>query len=75
MSGTFILSPPDHFGYMEDPIFQVAVTIYFGQACLLITPLIGRYFGKKGQVLDKYGANLAVASLPGHGHSAPYNRL
>ena len=25
-------------------------------------PLVGRYFGKKGQVLDKYGVNLAAVA-------------
>ena len=29
---------------------------------------MGQYFGKKGQVLDRYGANLAAAALLGHGH-------
>ena len=47
LSGTFILSPPDHFGYMEDPILQVALATYVGQAYPLIMPVVGRYFEKK----------------------------
>ena len=31
-SGLFLLSPPDHhFGFMKDPVFQVAVSTYLGQ--------------------------------------------
>ena len=75
MSSIFLHSPPDHFGYMEDPVFQVAWTTYLGQACPLMAPVVGRYFGKNGDVLDKYGANLASASLPGAGHRALHNKL
>ena len=69
------MSPPDHFGYIEDPTFQVATASYLGQACPLMAPVVGRYFGKKGQKLDKYGANLAAASLPGQGHKTLHNQL
>ena len=37
--------------------------------------LAGRYFGKKGQVLDKYGAHLAAAALPSHGYSVLHNKF
>lgn len=36
---------------------------------------MGRYFGKKGQRLDKYGTNLAAAALPGQGHRTLHNQL
>ena len=75
MSAVFLHSPPDQFGYIEDPVFQVAVATYLGQPCPLMQPLVGRFFGKKGKRLDKYGANLAAASLPGQGHSALHNQL
>jgi hypothetical protein len=65
----------NQFGFIEDPIFQVATATYLGQPCPIMQPLAGRYFGKKGQQLDKYGANLAAASLPGQGHSALHNQL
>ena len=26
LSGVFLLSPPDQFGYMEDPVYQVALS-------------------------------------------------
>ena len=68
LSGVFLLSSPNIFQYMEDTIFQVASATYLGQACPVIMPLVGQYFGKKGQVLDRYGANLAAAALLGHGH-------
>ncbi len=35
----------------------------------------GRYFFKSGEQLDCYGANLAAASLPGHGHRSLHNKL
>jgi hypothetical protein len=75
MSSVFLHSPPDQFGYMESPVFQVALTTYLGQACPLMAPVVGRYFGKKGDALDKYGANLAAASLPGQGHRVLHNEL
>ena len=64
----FLHLPPDQFGYIEDPIFQVAWTTDLGQACPLLAPVVGRYFAKKGEVLDKYGTNLALAPLLGAGH-------
>ena len=73
----FLLSPPDHFGYIEDPHFQVTMATYLGQhaRCSLMAPLVGRFFGKTGVPLYKYGANLAAASLPGQGHRALHNKL
>ena len=38
-------------------------------------PFVDRFFGKNGKLLDKYGANLAVASLLGQGHSSLHNQL
>ena len=35
----------------------------------------GRYFGHKATILDKYGANLAAAPLPGQGHRVLHNIL
>jgi len=74
-SGTFLLSPPDPFGYIEDPVYQVAMTTYLGQPCPLMTPLVGRFFGKKGTHLDQYGANLASAALHDQGHRALHSKL
>ena len=74
-SSVFLHSPPDQYGYMEDEVFQVALATYLGQPCPIMAPLVGRYFGKKGKQLDKYGANLAAAPLPGQGHSALHNHL
>ena len=74
MSTVFIHSPPDQYGFIEDPIFQVASATYLSQPCPHMQPIVGRYFGKKGQQLDN-GANLAAASLPGQGHSALHNQL
>ena len=41
----------------------------------MMAPVVGRFFGKNGDVLDEYGANLAAASLPGQGHRALHNAL
>jgi hypothetical protein len=75
MSATFLLSPPDQLGYMEDEVFQVGIATYLGQPCPLMAPVTGRYFGKCGKQLDWYGANLAAASLPGQGHCSLHNKL
>ena len=75
MSSVFLLSPPDQFGYMEDPIVQVAFTTYLGQPCPYMAPLVGRYFGRNGQKLDQFGANLAAAALPGQGHRTTHNKI
>ena len=69
MSSMFLTSPPDRIGYLGDNIFQVAVASYLGQPCPMMAPFVGRFFGSNGEQVDKYGANLAAASLPGEGHS------
>ena len=53
MSPTFLLSPPDHFGFLADPHFQIAIANYLGQPCPMMAPVVGRFFGKKGVALDK----------------------
>jgi hypothetical protein len=40
-----------------------------------MAPVTGRYFGKHSEQLNWYGANLAAASLPGHGHRSLHNKL
>ena len=75
ISGQFLQSPPDHFGYLEDTTFQVAIATYLEQPCPLMAVIQGRFFGKKGQVIDKYSANLAAAILPGGGHRILHNQL
>ena len=51
------------------------MTTYLGHPCLITAQLVGRYRGKKGAKVDKYGANLAAAVLPGQGHSVLHNQL
>ncbi len=75
MSATFLLSPPDQLGYMEDEVFQVGIATYLGQPCPLMAPVTGCYFGKCGKELNQYGANLAASSLPGHGHCSLHNKI
>ena len=41
LSGAFLLSPPNQLGFIEDPVFQVALTTYLGQSCPLMGPLVG----------------------------------
>lgn len=48
---------------------------YLCQACPVVAPLAGCYFGNKGAVLDVYSANLAATLLPGQGHSRLHNKL
>ncbi len=49
MSATFLLSPQDQLGYMEDENFQVGIATYIRQPCLLMAPVTGCYFGKHGK--------------------------
>jgi len=70
------MSPPDHVGYyMEGLVLQVALTTYPRQPCPLMAPAVGRIFGKKGNKLDKYNANLVAVPLPSQGHQALHNKL
>ncbi len=46
MSATFLLSPLDQLGYMEDEVFQVGIATYLSQPCPLMAPVMGRYFRK-----------------------------
>ena len=71
----FLHSPPDHVGYMENETLRMGFARYLGQPCPIIAPLVGRYFGQRGQLLDKYGRNLAAAALPGQGHRALHNAI
>ena len=48
-------SSSDQFGYIEDPVFQVAIVIYLGQLHLLMVLVVGRFIGKKCAQLDQYG--------------------
>ena len=48
---------------------------YLGQACPIIAPMVGRYFGRNGKRLDKYGMNLSADTLPGRGHRALHDKL
>jgi hypothetical protein len=75
MSATFFISPPDQLGYMEDGVFQVGIAAYLGQPCPFMALVTGRYFGKHGKQLNRYGTNLAAASLPGHGYCSLHNKL
>ena len=75
MSYVFLHSPPDHVGYMENETLRMGFARYLGQPCPIIAPLVGRYFGQRGQLLDKYGRNLAAAALPGQGHRALHNAI
>jgi hypothetical protein len=40
-----------------------------------MAPVMGCLFRKCGKQLDWYGANLAAASLPEHGHRSLHNKL
>ena len=75
MSAEFLHIPPDAFGFLEDTIFQVGIEAYVGVACPVVAPMVGRFFGKKGEKLDKFGANLGAISLPGQGHRVVHNLL
>ena len=41
ISGVFLLSLHDTFGYTEDTIFQVTSATYLGQACPVMLAIVG----------------------------------
>jgi hypothetical protein len=51
------------------------IYIYIWASLVHMAPMVGRYFGKMGQQLDKCGRNLAAANLPGQGHRALHNTI
>ena len=71
----FVTSAPDGIGVIKDIEFRTIVATYLGQPDPNLTNLVGQYFGKKGDILDEYGANLASASLPGGGFRIIHNKL
>ena len=75
MSAEFLHTPPNSFGFLEDTIFQVGLATYLGMPCLVMAPMAGRFFGKNGEKLDKFGANFSAASLTGQGHRVLHNLL
>ena len=48
-SPAFLLSPPDHFRYMKDPHYQIAMSTYLGQLCLAMAPVVGRFLESREQ--------------------------
>ena len=75
MSAEFLHAPPDAFGFLEDTIFQVVLATFLRQPCPVMAPLVGHFFGKNGEKLDKFGANLGATTLPGQGHWVLHNLL
>ena len=86
MSTTFLHTPPDHFGYMEDADavvtekVQLAITTYCLQQLgpALMAPVVGQFFGKFDKHLDKIWSKscgcVAVAlALPGNGQQSTHN--
>ena len=58
----------EYYTTNSNHLCRVTIATYVGQSCPLMASITGRFFGKKEQVLDKYGANLVAATLPGGGH-------
>jgi hypothetical protein len=60
MSAVFIHSPPDHLGFMDNETIQMGIAKYLGVPCPIIAPLVGRFVGRKGTVVDKHGIKVAT---------------
>ena len=75
MSTNFLLPPLNLLGYIKDKVFQNGIFTYLEQFCPLMPRVLGCYFGKCGEQLDPYGANLAAAPLPGYSHCSLQNKL
>ena len=54
MSAVFLHSPLNHFGCMEDPVFQVGLVTSLGQSCPLMTPVVGILFGKRDTLWTRW---------------------
>ena len=74
-SSAWILSPPDHFVVIENNLFREVFVTHLGQASPAIHSYVGGFFGKRGERVDKYGANLASAALPGNGFRLLHNTI
>ena len=56
MISKFLHVSPDPFGFLDDTIFQVGgITTYLGMTCPVMAPVVGRFFGKNGDKLEKNG--------------------
>ena len=75
MSLVFLHFPPDHIGYMENKPFCMGFERCLGQACPIIAPMVGRYFGRNRKRLDTYEINLSADTLPGRGHRSLQDQL
>ena len=71
----FLYSFSDHFGFVEDPVFQNDFANYLEEPCLLVVPLARMYFGPEEKHIDEYGANLVSAILPGVGWKPIHDNL
>ena len=74
-SSSWILSPPDHFGFIENNLFQEVCMTHLGQVSPAIHSYVGGFFGKRCERVDKYGANLASAALCGNGFRLLHDAL
>ena len=75
MGPVSLLMPPDYFGYMDDPHYQIIIATYLGQPYLVMAPVVGRFFEKQGAKLDKYDTKFTAVALPGQGHLASHSQL
>ena len=62
-SSAWILSPPDHFGFIENSLSQEVFATHLGQASPAIHSYVGGFFGKRGERVDTYGANTSRKRL------------
>ena len=74
LGASFVTSPPDGIGMIKDVEWRTIIATYLGQPDPNLAALVGRFFGKKGDKLDEYGANLASACLPGAGFRIIHNK-
>jgi hypothetical protein len=67
MSSVFLHSPPDHLGFMDNETIRMGIAKYLGLPPI-IAPLVGRFVGRKGTVVDEHGIKVASERLPGLGY-------
>ena len=70
-----VLAAPNAMGHMNNDVFVLAVTRYFGQQNFISRSMEGLYFGKKGDRVDAFASNLCCASLPGGGFRALHDQV
>ena len=74
-STAWVTAWPSGDGYFSNPEFLEITTRYFGLPSPACAPLVGQRIADTRVTLDRYGARLAAATLPGDGWRIQHDAL